>query len=111
MDLAAIKEMKVREITLPDCAVFLWCIWSMLPEALEVIAAWGFQYKTLGFNWTKTDPRLAMGYWTRQDSEGCMLATRGHPRRLRADVRQGIREPRRRHSEKPVCIHERIESL
>jgi hypothetical protein len=41
MDLPAIKEMKVGEIALPDCALFLWCIWSMLPEALEVVAAWG----------------------------------------------------------------------
>ena len=66
------------------------------------------------------DPRLQLdedgsapghGYWTRQDSEGCLLATRCHPRRLRADVRQGIREPRRRHSEKPVCIHKRIDGL
>jgi N6-adenosine-specific RNA methylase IME4 len=41
----------------------------------------------------------------------CLLATRGSPKRLNADVRQGIIEPRREHSRKPDCIHERIERL
>jgi N6-adenosine-specific RNA methylase IME4 len=39
------------------------------------------------------------------------LATRGKPKRLNADVRQGIIAPRREHSRKPDNIHERIERL
>jgi len=52
-----------------------------------------------------------MGYWTRANSEPCLLATRGKPKRLSAAVRQGIIEPRREHSRKPDCVHERIERL
>jgi N6-adenosine-specific RNA methylase IME4 len=52
-----------------------------------------------------------MGYWTRANSEVCLLATRGHPKRLNADVRQGIIEPRREHSRKPDCVPGRIERL
>jgi N6-adenosine-specific RNA methylase IME4 len=52
-----------------------------------------------------------MGYWTRANSEVCLLATRGKPKRLNADVRQGIIEPRREHSRKPDCVYERIERL
>jgi N6-adenosine-specific RNA methylase IME4 len=54
---------------------------------------------------------MGMGYWTRANTEVCLLATRGKPKRLNADVRQAILEPRRAHSRKPDCVHERIERL
>jgi N6-adenosine-specific RNA methylase IME4 len=63
----------------------------------------------------KTDPDenvyMGLGYWTRANTEVCVLATRGSPKRLNADVLQGILEPRREHSRKPDCVHERIERL
>ena len=55
--------------------------------------------------------QVGMGYWTRANTEPCLLATRGKPKRLNADVRQGIIAPRREHSRKPDGIHERIERL
>jgi hypothetical protein len=58
-----------------------------------------------------TVPRMGMGFWTRANTEHCLLATRGHPKRLHADVRQGIIELPRQHSRKPDCIYERIERL
>jgi N6-adenosine-specific RNA methylase IME4 len=54
---------------------------------------------------------MGMGYWTRANTEPCLLATRGKPKRLNADVRQAIIEPGREHSRKPDCVHERIERL
>ena len=57
------------------------------------------------------DVQMGLGYWTRANTEPCLLATRGKPKRLNADVRQGIIEPRREHSRKPDGIHERIERL
>ena len=57
------------------------------------------------------DVQVGMGYWTRANSEVCLLGTRGLPKRLNADVRQGIIAPRREHSRKPDGIHERIERL
>jgi N6-adenosine-specific RNA methylase IME4 len=55
--------------------------------------------------------QVGMGYWTRANSEPCLLATRGKPKRLNADVRMGIIEPRRQHSRKPDCVPARIERL
>ena len=52
-----------------------------------------------------------MGYWTRANSEVCLLATKGNPKRINADVRQVIQAPLREHSRKPECIYERIERL
>ena len=58
-----------------------------------------------------SDVQIGCGYWTRANSEVCLLATRGKPKRLNADVRQAIIEPRRQHSRKPDCVHGRIERL
>jgi N6-adenosine-specific RNA methylase IME4 len=84
--------------------------------AFAVIEAWGFEYKTVGLNWIKQNRRgegifTGMSYWTRANSELCLLATRGSPQRLAMDVRQVIMAPVGEHSEKPEEAHKRIERL
>jgi N6-adenosine-specific RNA methylase IME4 len=123
MEMADIANLPVAELAADDCALFCWVVWPTLPEAIDVIRAWGFTYKTCGFAWMKADVStinlfddpvdayMGLGYWTRANSEVCLLATRGKPKRLNADVRQGIIAPRREHSRKPDGIHERIERL
>jgi N6-adenosine-specific RNA methylase IME4 len=121
MEFEDIASLPIAELAAPDCALFTWVVWPTLPEAIKTIAAWGFKYKTCAFAWMKADPYrlfvldediyLGLGYWTRANSEPCLLATRGKPKRLNADVRQGIIAPRREHSRKPDGIHERIERL
>lgn len=116
-----IAALPVSDIAAPDCALFMWISWPMLPHALGIIDVWGFVYKTCGFAWFKGEAlpmfpedmrgQMGCGYWTRANSEACLLATRGKPKRLNADVRQAILEPRREHSRKPDCVHERIERL
>lgn len=118
-----ICALPVRDLAAPDCVLFLWASWPQLPAALATIEAWGFTFKSCAFDWMKAntrqldlfrddgDPTLGMGYWTRANSEPCLLATRGRPKRLNADVRQGILEPRREHSRKPDCVHGRVERL
>jgi N6-adenosine-specific RNA methylase IME4 len=123
MSVDQIANLPVVDVCAADCALFCWGIWVMLPQALEVIQSWGFEYKTCAFVWTKADlsqrhlfdetasGQLGLGYWVRQNTEFCLLATRGKPKRLVADVRQAIIERRREHSRKPDCVHERIERL
>lgn len=123
MPIEEIRALPVGELAAEDCALFLWMSWPQLEDALSVIAAWGFTYKTCAFAWTKAhagqlemfdddlEGLLGMGYWTRANTEPCLLATRGKPRRVNADVRQAIIEPRREHSRKPACVHGRIERL
>lgn len=109
MTLADIKAMPVSYLAADNCVLFLWSLNSMPQQALDVIDAWGFTHKTTAFTWAK--PGMGMGYWTRQDTESCLLATRGNPKRLHADVRELISAPRREHSRKPDETHERIERL
>ena len=49
MALEDIKALKVNEIADKDCVLFLWCVSPLLPEALEVIKAWGFKYGALDY--------------------------------------------------------------
>jgi N6-adenosine-specific RNA methylase IME4 len=123
MSMDDISNLPVSQLTTDDCVLFLWVTWPMLLDCLKTIERWGFVYKTCGFNWVKADNtqpdfyqddlkvEMKLGYWTRSNSEVCLLATKGKPKRVHADVRQAIVAPSRQHSRKPDGIHERIERL
>ena len=98
-----------------DCALFLWVVDSHLEIAMRLGRAWGFEFKTRGFTWrkltSKGNPMIGMGYWTRKQTELCLIFTRGKPKVLNHDVRELIDAPRREHSRKPDEIYPRIERL
>ena len=125
MTLDAIKALPVEALAADDCELFLWGVWPSLPGALDVIAAWGFEYKTLGFLWLKTtnegvlegevvedsDFRMMLGHYTRANCEPVLIATRGRPKRIDKGVRQLVLAPPGEHSEKPEAVHAGIERL
>jgi N6-adenosine-specific RNA methylase IME4 len=124
MGLDAIKALPVGIWASRDAVLLLWPHNSMLPQALEVMTAWGFAYKARGFTWAKTYPEkedrlfvqpprfvVGLGKWTRLSTEVCLLGTRGKPRRLNADVRELVISARRAHSQKPDELYELIERL
>lgn len=115
MPLDEIKALPVASLAAKDCCLFLWSVCSMLPEALAVGAAWNFQFKTVAFDWAKLTKHgkwhMGMGYWSRQNTELCLLFTCGKPKRLSRSVRQLVVSPVREHSRKPDEVYERIEQL
>ncbi|TVQ34630.1 MAG: DNA methyltransferase [Geminicoccaceae bacterium] len=124
LDLEGIKALPVADWAAPDCVLFLWATDPLLPAALDVVHAWGFTYKTVGFYWAKLNKRTegalgfgerdfftGMGFWTRANPEPCLLATRGKPKRVSAGVKKLVVSPRREHSRKPDVVAERIEAL
>jgi N6-adenosine-specific RNA methylase IME4 len=116
MSLDDIKALPVASLAADDCALFLWGVCPEIPGALEVIEAWGFEFKTVGLNWIKQnrsgeDIFTGMGYWTRANSELRLLATRGSPQRLAMDVHQVLLAPVGEHSEKPDEAYHCIERL
>lgn len=118
-----LNALPVGDLAAENCVLFLWICWPVLQQSLRTIEAWGFEYKTCAFCWVKAHGKqvdmfhddipahMTLGYWTRSNSEVCLLATKGRPKRVAADVKQAIIEPRREHSRKPDGIHERIERL
>lgn len=119
LDRQTLASLPVADLAAEDCVLFLWVTDPMLPDAFELIKAWGFTFKTVGFYWVKlnaasknnTDYFTGLGYWTRANPEQCLLATRGKPRRQAKNVRRLVVDRRREHSRKPDCIRERIERL
>lgn len=87
-----------------------------LNECLEVIKAWGFEYKTVAFTWIKLNknkptPFMGMGRWTRANAEICLLATKGKPSRISAGVHSVVMTPIEGHSKKPQEVRDRIVKL
>lgn len=116
MSISEIMALPVADVCAPDCALFLWTTDPMLPVSLDVGAAWGFKYQTVGFYWVKQTKlgkrwHMGMGHWTRANPELCLLFTRGRPKRLSRGVRKLIESSVREHSRKPDEAHERIEAL
>lgn len=114
---ADIAALPVSELASDNAILFMWSCWPLLPEAIEIIHAWGFEYKTLAWVWIKLD-RIGMGffhgmgYYTRSNSEPCLLATRGNlPKPKARDVQALICSPIREHSRKPDEQYAKIERL
>ena len=116
MTLEDIKALRVDAIADKDCVLFMWATYPMLSAALETIKAWGFEYKTIAFTWVKRNKKtdswfMGCGFWTRSNAEICLLATRGHPRRVSTSVRQIVDAPVMEHSRKPDEVRDRIVQL
>jgi len=106
--LAVIKARSVESIAAKHCALFLWATQPMLPQALEVMDAWGFKYKS-HMVWAKD--RNGTGYWFRNKHELLLVGTRGRipapaPGTQWSSVIEAVRG---RHSVKPDVFYRIIE--
>jgi N6-adenosine-specific RNA methylase IME4 len=125
MSIEDIKALPINDIADEDSILFMWATFPKLQEGLDTIKAWGFEFKTLAFVWVKTNKRTnneqlsflpsdsfdsfwGMGRWTRSNAEICLLAVKGKPQRLNADVHSVIYAPIDKHSKKPKETRERI---
>jgi N6-adenosine-specific RNA methylase IME4 len=116
MTLDDVKRLPVADWAADDAILLMWATDPLLDKAMDVIRAWGFTYKTVGFYWVKQNASSSgfftgMGFWTRANPEQCLLATRGHPKRLSAAVKKLVVAPRREHSRKPDEMYGHIERL
>jgi N6-adenosine-specific RNA methylase IME4 len=96
----------------PDCVLFLWATTAHLPDALEVMHAWGFEYRTHVI-WKKD--KVGLGYWFRTSHELLLIGVRGDkvpaPAPSARPLGSVIEAPRGKHSEKPEVFAEMIERL
>lgn len=116
MKLEDIQALPVADLAADDCALFLWATLPQLKEALSVIEAWGFKYKTTAFVWIKLNRKdsgifWGLGYWTRSNAEICLLAMKGKPKRMATNIHQVIISHVEEHSKKPDEARRRIEAL
>jgi N6-adenosine-specific RNA methylase IME4 len=101
---------KIKPPAADDCALFLWATAPMLVEALQVVSAWGFTYKS-HFIWAKD--RIGTGYWARSRHELLLIATKGNvPAPAPGEQFESVIQANvGRHSEKPIAFAEMIEEM
>ena len=116
MSIRDICALPVSDIAAKDSVLFLWVTFPQLQDSFDVIKSWGFMYKTVAFTWVKRNKKspgyfVGCGHWTRANAEICLLATRGHPKRVSKSVRQIVDTPLGQHSAKPSEVRTRIVEL
>ncbi len=106
MALDDICEMKVPAAD--NAVLYLWAPSPKLHEAMSVLDAWDFEYRTC-LVWVKD--KIGMGYYARQRHELLLVARRGNLPVPAAELRPDsvIEAPRGEHSAKPIAAHEIIE--
>jgi len=108
---STLADMKRLKVPAADNAVlFMWATSPKIREALELIRAWGFEYKTC-MVWVKD--KIGMGYYARQKHELLFIAGKGSLQLPDEDKRPEsvFFADRRNHSEKPELAYEIIERM
>lgn len=86
--------------------LYLWTTAGHLPQAFDVMAAWGFTYKTY-LVWVK--PQMGMGNYFRVSTELVLFGVRGGMRTQARDIKNYFEAPRGKHSAKPGLFHDLVE--
>ncbi len=117
MSIGDIKRLPVYDLASAKCHLYLWVPNALLPEGLEVMRAWGFDYKT-NIIWEKVrhdgmpDGR-GVGFYFRNVTEVLLFGIRGENNRTLAPARSQVnivRSMKREHSRKPDEMISLIES-
>ena len=115
--ISEIKAMPIKNIADDNSILFIWVVMPLLQEGLDVIKAWGFNYKTCAFSWMKTnksDDKLfgrGIGSYTMPNIELCLIGTKGKFIRNKNNIYQALLHPRMEHSKKPDEVRNRIVEL
>jgi len=113
MSIEQVKALPVVDLAAPNSVLWLWAINPMLPQALDVMTALGFTFKTAG-TWLKVTKHgkisFGTGYILRGSNEPFLIGTRGKPKTSRS-VRSGFTGLIREHSRKPEEAYQAAERL
>ena len=92
-----------------NAVLFMWATNPLLPDALAVLSAWEFDYKTK-IAWNKEKPTTGLGFSVKGQHELLMIATRGsfRPNYMPASV---ITDRKAEHSRKPASLYGLIETM
>lgn len=105
MSQAQLLELQVPDWAEDECHLYLWSTNNFIPHAVELVAAWGFAYKTL-LTWVK--PRIGMGSYFRGSTEQVLFAVRGGITTRVNDIPTHFEAPVGEHSEKPDCFYDLV---
>ena len=107
--LEELKALPVADLAADDSCLCVWVDPPFLADAVALIAAWGFTYKTNLFVWRNGDH--GTGEWTAEQTRICFFGTRGAPKRKDKGVGEMIEDPETKGGRVPVEGYRRIERL
>lgn len=117
MENEEIAALSISDMLEDDAACFMWTTDAHLPYALEIMKAWGFTYKTIGFVWVKKSKMgkqiKMVAPWTNKGAEICLFGTKGGmTKHLGSNsIAQVVEAERTIHSKKPEEVAHRIEQM
>lgn len=128
MTTEALMNLPVRSIASDKAICFMWATFPNYMEAVRLMQAWGFEYKTAAFIWVKKYPKsdthvVGMGAYTRANAEplliGISKATRAKQQVISRSIRQivetnepeVVEAPKEQHSKKPAIFRNKITEL
>ena len=116
MELEDIKNLPIDSICENNCYLFMWCTAPTIPEALDVLYSWGFEYYTCVFTWIKKNKIADSLFWgmgnsSRANPEFILLGRKGKIPRVNADVHSVVEAKIQKHSKKPDEVRDRIVRL
>ncbi len=115
MTIPQIAALPVHQLAGSDCVLWMWATAPMVPQALSVMAAWGFRFVTMG-TWAKQSKTgrawaFGTGYVFRSAAEFYLIGAIGRPEYASRRERNLIVAPLREHSRKPDEAYEMLERL
>ena len=110
MSVQQLSDLAVQDLAAADSVLFCWATFPLLPDALEVIRAWGFKYKT-AFVWAKVRPNF--GHYHNANAELLLVCTRGSatPDADKRESQVQTIERTGKHSSKPEDFRAMIDRL
>ena len=116
MTINDLKKMPINDIGKKDSIMFMWVTMPLMQEGLDLMKAWGYEYRTCFNCWIKLNPKAktvfkGIGRWVMGNAELCLLGKKGKPQREVKHVHQVVCADRGKHSQKPEETRERIVEL
>ena len=113
MSVDAISAMNIKRLAADNCDLYLWATQKYLPNAFDVLKAWGFKYCQI-LTWCKTPRGTGQGGLYCPTTEFLILSRRGKmPKdKTRLDSTWwNIKRPHNQHSKKPEFFQDLIEQM
>ena len=105
---ATMSQQELLALPIPNwaaskCHLYLWTTNAFMPQANELVAAWGFAHKTI-LTWVK--PRIGFGQYFRNRTEHVLFAIKGDLAVRCHNISTVFEAPQGKHSEKPERFYE-----
>lgn len=115
-----ICKLPINQLKTDNAICFMWATFPNIEQALKVMKAWGFEYKTAAFVWVKKNKKSNTNFWgmgayTRANAEVCLIGISKNTKAKECvksnAVHQIVESSIEQHSKKPDEVRQRILQL